>query len=229
MQLIFIHGSGANAKAWKHQVSHYPNAIAISLPGHPQGDLLDSIEDMVAWLKAYVDERKLTDLVLAGHSMGGGIALQYALDHPDDLLGLVLIGSGARLRVHPDTLSFMEQAVSNHAAYADLIATFWPELAEDFAEELKAEAMAVGPRAFLADYKACDRFDIFERVGEISTPTLAIVGSADVMTPLKYAQFLARNMTAAEVTTVEGGTHYVFAQIPEKVNTAIDRFLEKLE
>ena len=45
---------------------------------------------------------------MAGHSLGGGIVLQYALDYPEDLAGIIPIGSGGRLKVHPDFLKMLE-------------------------------------------------------------------------------------------------------------------------
>lgn len=228
MQLVFIHGSGATAKVWKYQSNHYPGSIAIDLPGHPEGDLIESIPDMAAWLKKTVDEKALSELVLIGHSIGGGIALQYALDYPEDVRALISIGSGGRLRVHPDTINYMEHALDDAVSIAPLIDSFWQKAGAEFASELKADGMALGPGVFLNDFKACDKFDVMDRLGEISVPMLAIVGTEDVMTPVKYAQFLVEKMHNASIEIIEGGTHSVFAEYPEEVNAAIDKFLQKL-
>ncbi|GAG96348.1 unnamed protein product [marine sediment metagenome] len=228
MQLVFIHGSGNAGKVWTCQSRHFPGSIAVDLPGHPQGDLIDSIPGMAAWLKRYVDERNLSELVLIGHSIGGGIALQYALDYPEDVRALISIGSGGRLRVHPDTIAYMEHAIADPDSIAPLIDSFWQKVTGDTARELKADSLALGPGVFLNDFKACDTFDVMARLGEISVPTLAIVGTEDVMTPVKYAQFLVDTIQNARIEIIEGGTHYVFAEYPEEVNVAIDAFLEEL-
>lgn len=228
MQLIFIHGSGGTGSAWKYQSEFFPGSIAVNLPGHPQGDLLDSIPAMAAWLKQLVQEQALSDLVLVGHSIGGGIALQYALDYPEDVRALVTVGSGGRLRVHPDTIAFMEQALPRPELITPMIEGFWKNVNEEFAAQLKADALALGPSVFLSDFKACDTFDVMDRLGQISTPTLAIVGTEDVMTPVKYAKFLVEKLQDASLAIIEGGTHSVFAELPEQVNSEIDRFLEQL-
>ena len=228
MQLIFIHGSGTTGRAWKYQSEFFPGSIAVNLPGHPDGDLLDSIPAMAAWLKQFVQEQALSDLVLVGHSIGGGIALQYALDYPEDVRALVTVGSGGRLRVHPDTIAFVEQALSRPESIAPMIEGFWKNVSEEFAAELKADGLALGPGVFLSDFKACDKFDVMDRLGQISAPTLAIVGTKDVMTPVKYAEFLVEKLKDASLATIEGGTHSVFAEFPEQVNASLDRFLKQL-
>jgi pimeloyl-ACP methyl ester carboxylesterase len=228
MQLVFIHGSGGTGRVWKYQSEHFPASIAITLPGHPEGDLIDSVPGMTAWLKKTLEESELADLVLIGHSVGGGIALQYALDYPEDVYALISVGSGGRLRVHPDTINYMEQALTKPDAIAPMIDSFWQKVEGNFASELRADAIALGPGVFLNDFKACDEFDVMDRLSEISVPTLAIVGSEDVMTPVKYAEFLVEKLQDAKIVVVEGGSHSVFAEYPQEVNGAIDRFLGKL-
>jgi pimeloyl-ACP methyl ester carboxylesterase len=228
MQLVFIHGSGASGKVWKYQTEHFPGSIAVTLPGHPEGECLDSIPAMVGWLKQYYDEHGLSNLVLAGHSIGGGVALQYALDYPEDLLALISIGSGGRLRVHPDTIASTEQALANSSSIAPMVEGFWRNASGDIGADLIIDGLALGPAVFLSDFKACDSFDVMDRLGEIDLPTLAIVGTKDVMTPEKYARFLVEKMQHARIVTIEGGTHAVFVEYPEQVNVAIEQFLEGL-
>ena len=81
MQLLFIHGSGATSQVWRYQSAFFTDALTIDLPGRPEGECCTTIESATAWLKAYVDEHQLEDLVLIGHSLGTAIALQYALTY----------------------------------------------------------------------------------------------------------------------------------------------------
>ncbi len=224
MQLVFIHGSGGTGRVWKYQTEHFPGSVAVTLPGHPDGEPCESIEAATRWLR-----RELAGgpgpLVLVGHSLGGGIALQYALDHADELAGVVLVGSGARLRVHPATLTALEQALDRPDSFAKMFAESFQKVAPEFAKELQEGSLAVGPAPFLADLRACDRFDVIERLGEIATPTLAIVGTEDVMTPPKYSTFLEERMPNASARVIDGGTHFVFAEYPDEVNRAIADFV----
>ena len=101
MKLILIHGSGACGDVWYYQKQHFPDADAVDLPGHPKGELCSSVEEYADWLHAYIQQKKYKDVILAGHSLGGGIALMHAYKYPQDLKAIILVGSGARLRVLP--------------------------------------------------------------------------------------------------------------------------------
>ena len=228
MQLLFIHGSGATSTVWRYQSAFFPDAIAIDLPGRPEGECCTTIESATAWLKAYVDQHQLKDLVLVGHSLGTAIALKYALTYPESIKGMVLIGGGARLRVHPDTLGFLEKAIDNPKIFPEMFIDSWQNVPANFAEDLRNEALKVGPAVYLNDMQSCDAFDVITQLGTISTPSLAITGTKDVMAPPKYAAFLRDRMPNTEATFIEGGTHFVFGEYPAQVNDSIRQFLEKL-
>jgi pimeloyl-ACP methyl ester carboxylesterase len=226
MKLIFIHGSGGCKEAWHYQLKHFPDADAVDLPGHPNGEPKVSVEDYVDWLTEYVHERGYRDVVLAGHSLGSAIAQLYALKYAQDLKGLILIGAGARLRVHPMYLEMLEKAKNEPNIMEGFLEKLgWELIAPELKEVLKRRALENGPAVFLNDMLCCDRFDIIAQVHEIKLPTLVICGSEDVMTPPKYAKFLATNIAGAKEVIITSGTHMVFADRPHEVNQAIDDFL----
>lgn len=228
MQLVFIHGSGGSELVWKYQTEYFADAVAITLPGRGDGEPLKTVPEASNWLKQQVDAQGWKDLVLIGHSYGGGIALQYALDYPENVQAIVSVGSGGRLRVHPDTLAFMKDLIDNPEGYPASLDESYEKVDAQFAEALRARAIAQGPAAAYYDLMACDQFDVMDRLGEINVPLHAIVGSEDVMTPPKYSEFLCKSMSDADMTVIEGGTHFVFAEQPDAVNRAIEAFLERL-
>ncbi len=228
MTLVFVHGSGGNGAVWRYQTNYFEDSVALTLPGRPDGELCDSIESAAAWTWSELQADDIEQPVIVGHSLGGAIALQLALEHPGDLSGIVLIGSGARLRVHPATLAALEEFVAGGHGFEAMFEDAYDLMAPDFAEDLARERNRIGPKPFLGDMLACDRFDVTERLGEINTPTLAIVGTEDVMTPPKYSNFLRDRMPNARVEIVNGGTHLVYAEFPEQVNAAIEGFTTAL-
>jgi len=227
-RLVFVHGSGGCGAYWCYQTAHFPASDAVDLPGHPEGELLPSVEAYADWLAATLEARGSDDVVVVGHSIGGAIAMQWALQQPERLRAMVLVGSGARLRVLPQTLQLLEQAVDDPALFAEMLRPTWERVEPGVAEVLRKRSEAIGPAAFLNDLRACDRFDIIDRLAEIATPTLALCGSDDVMTPPKYSHFLADRIAGATAEILEGGTHMVFLEQPDAVNRAIERFLERL-
>lgn len=228
MKLIFIHGSGGCKEVWYYQEEYFPDADVIDLPGHPEGELCTSVDDYTDWLKGYVQDCGYSDVVLAGHSLGSAIAQLYALKYPENLKGLVLVGGGARLRVHPTYLDTLEQSLSNPRIFEVFIKMSWELIDFELKEILQRRALENGPAVFLNDMLCCDKFDIMDRVHDIRLPTLALCGSDDTMTPPKYTKYLADMIEGSREVIIDGGTHMVFAEKPGVVNQTIEDFLNAL-
>lgn len=224
MKMIFIHGSGGCKESWKYQTDFFKESEAVDLPGHPDGELCPTIEEYAAWLHGYIKEKGYKDVVLAGHSLGGGIALQFALDYPD-VKGIILVGSGARLRVHPQFIEALEAAVKNPALMLNFTATTYDLIDPELTDVLKKRTEENGPAPFLNDMKACDQFDVMDRISSLKVPVLALCGDQDVMTPPKYSTYLADHIAGAKAVIIPGGTHFAFAEKPVEVNQAIESFL----
>jgi len=166
-------------------------------------------------------------VLLAGHSFGGAIALMYALKYPQGLKGIVIIGSGARLKVHSKFLTHCEEAVKGDPhKWHEMIEEMYRRTSADYKREVMAKQKAIGPAVMLNDFLCCDKFDIMDRIHEIKLPALIICGEADVMTPVKYADYLGTKITGSRVVIVPGAGHFVLAEKPEVVNKAIDDFLK---
>jgi pimeloyl-ACP methyl ester carboxylesterase len=227
MKLIFVHGSGGCSDIWRYQTDYFPGSHAVNLPGHPHGQALESVEECVDWLREYIQAGKYEDVVLAGHSFGGAIALMYALRYPQELRAAIIIGSGARLRVHPIFLAPCEEAIKGSPQkWYELVEEMYRLTPEDYKKEMVEKQKAIGPAVMLNDFLCCDKFDIMDRVHEIKVPTLNICGESDVMTPVKFANYLGAKITNSKVVIIPQATHLVFAEKPEAVNKAIEDFLK---
>jgi pimeloyl-ACP methyl ester carboxylesterase len=229
MKLIFIHGAGNTGLVWHYQTEYFAASDAISLPGHPQGKPCTSVDDYAEWLHRYVQDRGYSQPVLVGHSMGGAVAQTYALKYPEDVKGLILVGTGARLRVMPDFLKLLEDGIDAPAEWLkNMIEPLYSRVAPEVREKAINGVVNVGVAVQLNDFRCCDKFDIMDKVNQIAVPTLVICGTEDDMTPVKYSQYLVNKIIGAKLVVIEGGSHYCFLEKPPEVNRAIEKFLKSL-
>jgi pimeloyl-ACP methyl ester carboxylesterase len=207
-------------------LSNMIQIVAFDLPGHGRsaGPGRNSVEAYSQSLLALLDELKLEQAILAGHSMGGAVALWAALQCPERVAGLVLAGTGARLHIMPALLDGMDQ---NPIWAIQLIM----ERAYDQYAILAALAAGenaffqIDPLTFQADLLACDSFDVRSNLGEIACPALILCGESDQMTPLKFSQTLHDGIADAELVTVPRAGHMVILEQSDVVNTAIRNWL----
>jgi pimeloyl-ACP methyl ester carboxylesterase len=230
--LVFVHGAGGSRLHWPPGLRRLAGvlALAVDLPGH--GDSPSSGEaDIEAYARRLSEWRTAVALdrpVLVGHSMGSAIALASALAEPDSLAGLVLVGSGARLRVNPTLLESVGRPEAFTAAVDKIIHWSFSREAEVRLTELARTRMfEAGPAVLSADLHACDAFDVTARLGDIRLPTLIIVGRDDRMTPPALAQELRDRIAGASLEIVEAAGHMVILEQPMAVAGHLQAFLRE--
>jgi 3-oxoadipate enol-lactonase len=225
-RVVLVHGAGGGPEVWVAVARKLRGveAEAIALPGHRDGGPgLDGIDAYAAWLAERLD----APAVVGGASMGGAIALQLALDHPRLVQGLILAGTGARLRVDPALLASLESSYEEAAhalAARELAAGAHPRTVEKSA----ALILQVPQAVTVADFRACDAFDARDRLGEIEAPSLVLVGEHDELTPPAAAERLAAGLARVEVAVIRGAGHLPMVEQPRLVADAIQRFLDRL-
>ena len=154
--------------------------------------------------------------------------MSYALRYPEELQGLILLGTGARLRVHPYYLERCREPGEDNHPWLEQHLEYYRDVQEDVFPVLRHRAAELGPEVELNDLMACDKFDMLASVGDIELPTRVICGSEDVMTPVKYSQFLADKIEGATQTIIPGGTHFVHMEKYQRVNEEIEDFLTSI-
>lgn len=222
--MVLVHGGGGVGQLWQNQLLAFPGAVAPDLPGHPEGPGLSTVSDMAGWILRFIDERAIGPCVLGGHSLGGGVALQAALEAPDRLRGLVLIGTGARLRVRPE---FFEQLRGDYDEAIGELLRWWfsPQASTRVVDRARHALRALSPAVVHDDFWAADRFDVTDRLREIQLPTLIICGAEDRMTPMKYAGYLRAHIAGSRLAAIPGAGHMVMLEQPRACNEAIAEFL----
>lgn len=226
--LLLLHGAGGSRLHWPPQLRRMDGVTVytLDLPGHGRspGSGCDTVEcyarAVVAFLKAAGAHRA----IVVGHSMGGAVAQMLALEHSDWVSALGLIATGARLRVSP---AILQNIRSDFDGAVNLITRYaWGPEADESSMELGRKALEdTGPNVLLDDFLACDSFDVMDRLEEIDIPTLVVCGTADELTPVKYARFLAEHIPDAWLVTVEGAGHMVMLERPHEVGEAVREFV----
>jgi pimeloyl-ACP methyl ester carboxylesterase len=229
---MLVHGAGGSHLDWPPTLRQLDGrrVCAVDLPGHglSAGHGRQTIDGYAEWLE------ELTRLVLdgpffvVGHSMGAAVALHLARLIPRQIIGLALIGAGARLRVSPGILN---------GILADREATIERLIGWAYGENLPQSARLVGrerlmrvePIVLRDDFLACRAFDATAWAGEVHVPALLIHGSNDRMAPMTEAQQLESLLPQSELAVFEGAGHMVTFERPAEVAGAILRFTAGLE
>lgn len=233
--LVLIHGSGDSSHVWRFQLEHFgpQGAVAIDLPGHGlRPDTLPTevgVQDYAhAVHELITDDLQLEQpMFIAGHSLGGAIVLSMALEYSPALAGLILIGTGARLRVHPSLLEAARTSPQEARTRISELAVAQSN-AEAILSSLAQEPITTDPAMLYRDLAACNTFDIMPRLHEIQLPTLIICGTEDRLTPVKYSEYLHQQIAHATLHLIPDAGHYVMREQPELVNQAIDEWLQAL-
>ncbi len=234
-QLVFIHGPGAGgcADSYVNQLSHYPGSLAPHLPGHLDGAPCNSIERYTDWLRGWLHAQGIKrDLVLSGFTLGACIALQYALDYPDEVKGLALMTIAMRpKRRQPNHLQFRLDAAQDAQAYEKWLGAM--DSAMHFIEpELRASLLQrhreVGPIAQYRDLVVIDHFDVRHRIHTLQTPLLLIQGVDDPLATGDYEEEIHRAVPGSKLIKMTQAGHFPMVEKPAEVNAAIDAFLAEI-
>ena len=212
--------------SWQLQLHHFKEAQAIGLPGHPEGPGFKTIGEYVESVEEYLEKNAIGNPVLVGHSMGGAIAIEYALSHTD-LEGLVLVGTGARLRVRQDLIAKIMQDYED-ASKSIARMSVSPSCDEVLVERIAREILKVRAEVTYGDFEACNRFDRMNDVEKIDCPTMIICGADDQLTPPKYSQYLHQKIRNSRLNIIEGAGHSVMLEKHREFNMLIEAFSASL-
>ncbi|AFM01557.1 putative hydrolase or acyltransferase of alpha/beta superfamily [Desulfitobacterium dehalogenans ATCC 51507] len=227
--ILCVHGAGGTGEKWANQLSGIKDyhLIALDLPGHglSEGEAINSIQSYKEYIWEFAQAIELKSFVITGHSMGGAIAMQFALDYPDWLKGLIIVDSGGRLRVNPVMLESLSRG---EHLLESVQFSYSPKAAAKILEDAVEEMRAVSTQVLWADFQACNNFNVIESVQRINLPTLVICGQEDRMTPVKYSEYLAQQIPQALLALIPDAGHMSMIEQPEAVNKAIMEFMHTL-
>jgi pimeloyl-ACP methyl ester carboxylesterase len=247
LAVVFLHAGVCDKRMWLSQMEAVADAgwhaIAYDRRGYGETTSEDEAFNHVEDLEALLDALDVHAAVFVGCSMGGGLAVDFALKHPGQVIGLVLIGtsiSGAPWSAN-DAEQMIEAAEEDAYERGDM----------DMVNRVQAHEWLDGPRAqsgrvggaareLFLDMNAIvlskpeltleeRRPDAWRRVGEVGAPTLLIVGDQDFSAIIDRHEHLSEEMPNAFAAVLEDVAHIPSIERPDLVNSMLLQFLDAIE
>jgi long-chain acyl-CoA synthetase len=217
--LVFVHGYGGRNMQWLYQLRSFGQTMRVIAPdlrGHGQSDdparppitvetLVDDLETTLAQLETQ------RPFLLVAHSFGGAIAAEYALRHPEEVSGLVLIGTPARFILTPGARQLMNLP---------------GPVMETLKKRLGVAIFADGRTMRRMHDGAMSRWRGDKRLGELRTPTLVVFGHRDTVFAQEHYAAVPKLIPGAQQVVIPVSAHLVQLERPDAVNRAIRRFVQ---
>ncbi len=242
--VVFFHGSGPGASGYSNFKLNYPELAAAGyrcivpdLPGYGLSDKPEDVEYIndffIDTMHAFVRALGLQQVTLLGNSLGGAIALGYALAYPDEVRRLILMAPGG---VEEREAYFQMEGIKRMMplfAAGPLTETTMRELlsfqlfdAGQVTDDVVTERVAIcasQPRCVLATMRVPN---YASRLAEIRCPTLGFWGMNDQFNPLSGAQKIAAGIADSKMVLINRCGHWVMVEHREYFNRSCIDFLE---
>jgi pimeloyl-ACP methyl ester carboxylesterase len=227
--VLLLHGSGGDSSVWHDQLDGLSNerhVIAPDLPGHGQsrGTAAHTPEAYASWLALLTEALQLQRFILAGHSLGGIIAQQFARMFPEKLQGLILIGTGMRFEIQQEYLDMLGHdfhtacMISCRQAYA---APTPPAMLAKGLNMLRLN----GPETLERDLRLCAQFDSTSWAHTLTMPCLILCGTDDAITPCSLSQGLSGAISNSILKCFDAAGHMVMQEQPRQFNREVSLFI----
>jgi pimeloyl-ACP methyl ester carboxylesterase len=248
--VVLLHGVGLDAAAvsWKHAIPELADefrVLAPDLPGHGESDkprIRYTTEYFIEAFREFVSELGLSAVRLAGISMGGGVALGYALEH--DVEQLVLVdsyGLGADAVWRPMAATALRMPVLdqfvwntmgvNEGTVRDALRGYVTQASEEFVTELHEVLQDDDCGRTLrswqrSEFRACGfRTNYRDALPELSVPTLLVHGADDTLLPARWSEKAADRLPDSELHVLSECGHWPPRERPETFHRLLTDFL----
>lgn len=237
--IVLLHGAGSSHLAWLLQTRTLAydgwNVIAPDLPGHflSSGTAIGDIGAQARFVLALMRAAGAGRASVAGHSMGGLIALEMARIDPDSVDAIAFVATAAAIPVNDwlidcsqsdEERAFASMTAWAHGPKAHLNDNSWPGASHI---GFGVDAMRRNATGSLAiDLKACAAYrGGAQAAAMLACPTLCVLARGDRMTPMRQGLKLAEALADNETVIVEDCGHTIPTEAPRELNAALRRFL----
>lgn len=215
---VLMHGIGVSHRYLSrlhHQLAQTHEVYSIDLPGFgglPKPAKSPTVTEMARALTRVLEEQQLQGAVLVGHSMGAQWAVEAAVQRPELVSGVVLIGPVADDR--------------NRTFWSQSVALAFDTLGEPLDGNVLvfADYLRCGPRWYLAQLREMLSYPLEKRVGDLAAAPLIVRGGRDPIAGPEWSERLRAHAGAGPLVTVPGHRHLVHHSAPRAVYAAIMAF-----
>lgn len=252
--ILFVHGLGHTHLAWWQniaQLQHFNRCIAIDLPGSGQssaGNYNYSLHFFADCIFHFIQQKKLKNVFIAGHSMGGQIAMIFALKYPEAAQGLILCAPAGletfnewEKNLYRNTMFFMDLVSNEENSLRKAIQSSFYILPENansiinaLVQSMKTQNLAQYRRMTEDCIKAMLDEPVYDRLYQINLPVQIIFGEKDSMIPNRFihpvsttrlAEMAADKFPDATLEMIPQCGHFVQWEKAAKVNGLIRHFV----
>lgn len=235
--VVFVHGLGGSIGHWREILERLPkeyHAYALDLRGYGQSERPGSYQltEFVEDIYAFSWELGIGRLTYVGHSMGGKIGYQFALDHPDVLKALVLLApSPAHVYLPPDQLAAMIEGVKSAFGSPEKLRGFWALIQtfttpnEELVNEWVNYVMAADPAAIGECAAWYLSTDLEPQLGDMRVPTLIVAGAKDSI-QVDWLRRNANGIKGCRFEVWEDDGHALLVESPQKVVDLLTSFIK---
>ncbi|NIJ43324.1 pimeloyl-ACP methyl ester carboxylesterase [Parvibaculum indicum] len=250
--LLLLHGSNASLQTWEPwaaQLGDSYRIVTMDLPGHGLTGAVPGDDYSRKGMADFVDEVMvklgMDRFAIGGNSMGGGVAAQYTVDHPDKVSALILVDSAGIPRRHSEDekapLAF--QLASSSIGRVVMRWVTPRALVEEGVKSVFADPSKVTP-AMVDRYYDLTLYDgnrratalrfagfkpdddsLAVRLPEIEVPVLVMWGAQDHLIPVSVAAAFKKRIPQAQIVTYPDAGHVPMEEVPEKSAADVRGFL----
>jgi non-heme chloroperoxidase len=234
--VVLLHGVTDSRRSWEPVLPHLPSsirAIALSQRGHGESERRAGagyrIEHLGADVAAVIDALELGRAVVAGHSMGGWVAQQVAIEYPECVLGVVLEAAFGSARGNPDVVAFcdalaalpeMEIEVAREFQQSTIARPLRPGALDVFV----AESMKLPLWLWRELFEGFLETDLLDRLPSIEAPALLVWGDRDDYIARADQDRLLAAIPNSRIEVYEGTGHAVHWEEPERFAAELAAF-----
>lgn len=238
--VILLHGYGDSFRSFDLVLSRLPKSFhvyVLSQRGHGDSSRPASgynPRDFAADVAVFMEAVKLKQAVIVGHSMGSYVAQRFALDYPDRVRGLVLIGSFVTVRGHQGVKELWDSTISKFGDSVDPAfirdfqqSTFQKPIPPEFFETVVRESAKIPGRVWRTTMAELMKTDFSDQLGRIKAPTLIVWGDKDSFFLRAEQDRLANAIAGSRLVVYEGTGHCPNWEDPKRLATDLTTFIEK--